>query len=677
MSTPTNRLNEATSPYLQQHAENPVEWYPWGDEALSKARRENKPILLSIGYSACHWCHVMAHESFEDPKIAAVMNRHFINIKVDREERPDLDKIYQTAHQLLIRRPGGWPLTMFLTAQERLPFYGGTYFPPRPRHGLPAFPDLLEKIADYYQQHPDEIKRNGDQLLAALEQIEPKPSSGAVTFKAQPITLALQQLTQSYDTEFGGFGKAPKFPHPSNLELLLRQPADSRTEAMALNTLRAMAQGGVNDQLWGGFYRYSVDQEWMIPHFEKMLYDNGPLLCLYSDAWQKTENELFAQTAHNIADWVMREMQAPEGGYYSSLDADSEGEEGKFYVWQPDEVRRVLDEAQYAVFSRHYGLDRPYNFEGKHHHLHVFRPLSDIADELGFSPEQAASLLEQATQRLRPIREERIRPGCDDKILTSWNALMLKGMYRAGRLLEREDVLASADRAKQHLHTVLWEHGRLLATAKDGRAQLEAYLDDYAYLLDALLESLQHRWNNDDLQWAQQIADYLLSQFEDDEHGGFFFTAKNHESLIQRPKPLHDDAQPSGNAIAAQALLRLGYLLGESRYLEAAQGVLTLAWQTLQEAPASASAMLLSLEDTLQPPEIIILRGSRVDLEGWQETLKRQYRPQRLVFAIESNEQYLPEELADKKAEEGKVLAYRCQGSQCRTPVDRVDELMD
>ncbi|KAA6182683.1 thioredoxin domain-containing protein [Thiohalocapsa marina] len=695
-----NRLAESTSPYLQQHAGNPVDWWPWCDEALTLARQQDRPILLSIGYSACHWCHVMAHESFEDPATAEVMNRLFVNIKVDREERPDLDKIYQTAHQLLARRAGGWPLTVFLTPTDLKPFFAGTYFPPEPRHGLPAFTGLLEGIAQAYHEQRDAIATQNASLMEALEQLQPVPAASIPD--AAPLEGARRQLASSFDRTHGGFGQAPKFPHPANLEFLLRhwaatvahpdaddQPdgdpnttpngpaADGDVKAlhMALFTLERMIRGGVNDQLGGGFCRYSVDDQWMIPHFEKMLYDNGPLLALCCDAWQITADPLFHDAACATADWVLAEMQAPEGGYYSALDADSEGEEGKFYVWTPSEVAAMLEPDEYALIAPLYGLDQPPNFEGRWH-LHGYRTLAEVAAEQGIAEERAQDLLRQARTKLLAARAGRARPGRDEKVLTAWNALMIKAMARAGRVLGRPDYLASAERALDFIRKTLWRDGRLLASYKDGTAHLMAYLDDHAFLLDALLELLQTRWRRDDLDWAMALADLLLAQFHDAERGGFHFIAADHEALIQRPKPLGDEAMPSGNGIAAQALQRLGHLLGEPRYLQATEGTLRLAAESMQRIPYAHASLLAALDEHLQPPETLVIRGPADQLPAWQAAAQRGYRPRRLVLAIPAQQADLPGALGDLVPGDT-TRAYRCWGTRCEAPLETIEALAE
>lgn len=670
-----NHLGRETSPYLLQHAGNPVDWYPWCEEALEKARREDKPILLSIGYSACHWCHVMAHESFEDEETAAVMNELFVNIKVDREERPDLDKIYQLAHQLLTRRPGGWPLTVFLDPHDQAPFFSGTYFPRESRYNLPGFTWVLRQVAGYYRENREALRHNSQALTQALHStIAPGGSQGILdTIPA----LARRELERDFDAVNGGFGSAPKFPHPAVLEFLLRRRQasdgeDTSTRHMVDLTLSKMAEGGIYDQLGGGFCRYSVDAQWQIPHFEKMLYDNGPLLALYSQAWQAMQIPLFRRVAVETAEWVMREMQAPEGGYYSSLDADSEGEEGKFYVWDRKAVRALLTPEEYALVQSHYGLDERPNFEG-HWHLHEAVPLQEAASRLGIDPEIAEVRLGAARTKLLAARERRVRPGRDEKILTAWNALMIKGMAAAGRILGREDFLASAERAYDFLHRSLWREGRLLAAYKDGRARFPAYLDDHAFLMDAGLELLQSRWSKSALLWTKSLADDLLARFEDQESGGFFFTAHDHEALIHRPKSTMDEAMPAGNGVAARALLCLGHLLGDERYLAAAERTLKAATPAMQSYPSAHGAFLIALDEWLNPPQIIVLRGQATALAPWLKTAQTPYAPGRLCFAIPDEETELPGILAEREPGD-RVVAYICEAARCLPPVHLLEE---
>ncbi|WP_078121704.1 thioredoxin domain-containing protein [Thiosocius teredinicola] len=675
----THRLRDATSPYLQQHADNPVDWWPWCDEALALARSQGKPILLSIGYSACHWCHVMAHESFEDPQTAEVMNELYVNIKVDREERPDLDKIYQTAHQLLARRAGGWPLTVFLTPDDLSPFFAGTYFPPAPRHGLPAFRDLLQQIARAYNEQRDAIDEQNASLRQALLQLDRTGSAGAAAIDDQPINEAINQLAGQFDAELGGFGGAPKFPHPVTLRFLLAQGVrrnDDSARHMALHTLEKMANGGINDHLGGGFCRYSVDELWMIPHFEKMLYDNGQLLDVYAQAWAADgQRPLFKHVCERIAEWTMREMQSPQGGYYASLDADSEGEEGRYYVWMPDEVKQVLDADEYKVFAARFGLNRPANFEGSWH-LHAYADTQKLATKTGLEPRRIRQLLASARDKLFAVREQRVRPGRDEKILTSWNALMIKGMANAGRRLGRPEWIDSAQRALDYLIAHHWRDGRLLATSRDGQAQLNAYLDDYAYLLAAILEVLQARWRSDYLDLAQQLAERLVSHFEDREQGAFYFTSDDHESLVHRPKSLGDDATPSGNAIALESLQTLALLVGDTDLQDATERTIGATWQAIQQAPYAHVGLLMGLQAYLDPPEQIIVRGPADTANDWAAPLAGGFAPQRTVFIIPDDAAGLPAGLAAKQAAAGKTLAYRCRGQVCEPPVEEVASLM-
>jgi len=669
--TTVNNLAEETSPYLLQHADNPVNWYAWNETALNKAIEEDKPILLSIGYSACHWCHVMAHESFEDNETAEIMNVHFINIKVDREERPDIDKIYQTAQQMLTQRTGGWPLTMFLTPKDHIPFFGGTYFPIESKHGLPGFKDLLTRIADFYQRERDSITQQNDSFLMSLQSMNQQVAPDeTVELNPSPLETATQQLHQSFDLQFGGFGSAPKFPHPSNLEHLLRQHlATNCIQNQAINmvdlTLHKMALGGLYDQLGGGFYRYSVDREWMIPHFEKMLYDNGLLLTLYSQAWQITKESLYQKVATGTADWVIEEMQSPEGGYYSSLDADSEGVEGKFYAWTREEINRLLNEQEYITFAKSYGLDQASNFEGKWH----LRIVEETTDE------RTLKLLEQARQKLLQHRTTRIRPSCDDKILTSWNALMIKGMSTAGFTFNDDAYLASAEKALEFIHQSLYTDGKLLATYREGKAHLNAYLDDYAFLIDAILAFLQCRWEQKWLDMAIQLADQLLDSFEDKEHGGFFFTSHDHEKLIQRSKTFMDDAIPAGNGIAASVLNKLGHILGESRYLQAAESTLRAAWSSIERYPSAHNTLLHALDEDLYPPQSIIIRHGEGDFAQWIEAYRKNIQPYNLFMCIPKNTPELPG-LLGKQATETEVVAYICRGHQCLEPILSLDLLL-
>jgi len=705
-----NKLSQETSPYLLQHADNPVDWHPWGEDALALAKSQNKPILLSIGYSACHWCHVMAHESFEDESTATLMNELFVNIKVDREERPDLDKIYQSAHHMLTRRSGGWPLTMFLMPDDHMPFFGGTYFPDEPRHGMISFKDLLQRVRDSFDQRKGDIQRQNDSLAEALNSVY-SPDMNEAVLSSAPLDQARMGLQQQFDIQDGGFGIAPKFPHTPNLERLMRHgfgktEQDEKAITIASYTLEKMALGGINDQLGGGFCRYSVDDYWMIPHFEKMLYDNGSLLAEYAQASAAIDHPLFTRVSHETAQWVMREMQENAaqpnngciielpvsknetasslkkggGGYYSSFDADSlddngHSHEGLFYVWKPEEVRELLSTEEYPVFARRFGLDQHSNFEGAWH-LHVYINMQQLAEEFEQSEKTLTALIDSARSKLMVVRNQRIWPGRDDKILTSWNALMIRGMAMAARYLNTATYEESATQALDFIQKTLWQNNQLLATYKansvdgiqQGKAHLNAYLDDYAFLLDAVLELLQVRWRSEDLTFATQLADALLEHFEDKQNGGFWFTSHNHEQLIQRPKTYTDDAIPNGNGIAAFALQRLGYLLGETRYLDAAERTLKNAATGFNQAPTAHCTLLKALEEYLQPPQTVIIRGEPAELELLKKEMGKRYTPRRQSYFIPVGEQNLPAGLKDKKPVDTPV-AYLCEGMTCLSPI--------
>ncbi len=677
-----NRLASETSPYLLQHAGNPVDWYPWGEEALERARAEDKPILLSIGYSACHWCHVMAHESFEDEATAAVMNELFVNVKVDREERPDLDRIYQVAHQMLAQRGGGWPLTMFLAPRDRRPFFSGTYFPVEARHGMPAFRDVLTRVADYYAGHGQDIQRQGEALIQVFGELLPPPAGGEHPLSREPLAAARSALQGNFDGNHGGFGDAPKFPHPMNLEFLLRtwratanadQP-DLQALYMVTLTLTRMAEGGLYDQLGGGFCRYCVDTHWMIPHFEKMLYDNGQLLAVSAQAAVATGDELFRRVTAETADWIRRDMEAPAGGYYSTLDADSEGHEGKFYVWTPDEARALLEPQPFEVLSRRFGLDRTANFEGRWH-LHAFKSMAQVAEETGIAEDAATTALDAARARLLEVRNQRVWPARDEKILTSWNGLAIAGMAAAARALERPDLVESAARAATLLREHCWHEGRLLAVHKDGRSRFPAYLDDHACLAWGLLELVQAEWRTPWLAWAIELVETMLRHFEDHAAGGFYFTADDHESLILRPKTFSDDATPAGNGVATRVLVRLGYLLGETRYLQAAERTLRSAWAALEKYPHGHTSLLMALDEFTDPPAMVVLRGAGADVATWRAELDKYYDPRRLVIAIPDDASGLPAALADKRPRE-RAVAYLCRGMTCSAPMTALGELV-
>ena len=671
-----NKLAEETSPYLQQHAKNPVEWYPWGEQALTLAREQNKPILLSIGYSACHWCHVMAHESFEDVSIAAVMNQYFINIKVDREERPDIDQIYQTAHSMMSQRSGGWPLTVFLTPQQT-PYFTGTYFPKTSRYQLPGFAELLPRVAAYFHERKDELATQSVQLAEALSRTIPV-ANHLVSANESTIQLGFDQLKASFDKANGGFGTAPKFPNPADITLLLHQAhAGNKTAAeMALQTLSAMAAGGIYDQIGGGFCRYSVDERWNIPHFEKMLYDNGQLLSLYSDGYQlstnKDEKRVYEQVVVETIAWIEREMLAAQGCIYSSLDADSldahgHSEEGAFYVWQTADVKTLLSPEEFVVASHCFGFDRAANFENQAWHAYM-AVLPEIQDQ---------PLLQSAKAKLLDARELRARPSLDDKILTSWNALVAKGLARAGVVFERPDWVALSQNVVDFIREYLWiknaEGGfQLMATAKGEKVHLNAYLDDHAFLLDTLITLLQASYRSSDMQFAEEIAEALLENFEA-ESGGFYFTSHQHEQLIYRAKQPYDNATPSGNGIAAVALQRFGHILGEARYLQSAERALQAFDNVIKRNPASCASLTHALQEYVNPPTLVIVRGENAKLASWRKALNK-YQPHHIFIYLDESVDKLPATLQRSLLAE--VNAWLCKGVECSQAITDIPSLL-
>ena len=695
-SNTKNMLSNESSPYLLQHADNPVHWMPWSEESLALAEQQDKPILLSIGYSACHWCHVMAHESFEDIETAEQMNQRFINIKVDKEERPDLDKIYQNAHSLLTERPGGWPLTVFLTPDTRMPIFAGTYFPKESKHGLPAFKTLMQHISDAWTSRKQDIDKQSSSLQQTYQRIYEASKPVTNDLISSPIDTARSQVAKQFDARNGGFSRAPKFPHPSILNFCIAhwshtqksdqiEQADSQVLHFALFSLEKMAEGGLFDHLGGGFCRYSTDELWMIPHFEKMLYDNGPLLSLYSEAWKITGNLLFFDAASETANWVIREMQAADGGYYAAQDADSEGHEGKFFVWQKDELETLLDESlinehikdtiqpgSIELFRQRFGLDRAENFEGQWH-LHGYLKESELASKTGQSEAALHQQFKLIRQHLFQQREKRIHPGTDTKILCAWNGLMMHGMSRAGRLLQQPHYIESAYKAACFIKKQCWNDNQLYASYKDGKASLNAYLDDYAFLIYGLLELLQSKWDNDLYDWSLKLADRMLDEFEDADYGGFFFTGHHHESLIQRVKTFSDDAIPSGNAIAAYALNRLGQLSANTHYIDAAERCLKSAWTSIEHTPVANCALLTALNEFLNPPDTLVIRHQVQSSDDWPTLAAMQNLPFTQVFSIAADTEIHPT-LKDKAASNSN-LAYLCAGTKCYEPMKTTAEL--
>ncbi|MEP7061161.1 MAG: thioredoxin domain-containing protein [Betaproteobacteria bacterium] len=670
----SNRLGATSSPYLQQHARNPVDWQPWDDAALAQAKRENKPILLSVGYSACHWCHVMEHESFEDDEVARAMNADFVNIKVDREERPDIDQVYQRAHSLLTRQNGGWPLTMFLTP-DGTPFFGGTYFPKQSAYGRPGFLELLPKVAQAYREQGETIAAQNARLREWMAKLEPEASDAVLP--ADSLARAWHKLAGSFDPLQGGFGTAPKFPHAPELELVLHRMThggDAEARNVLDVTLSRMADGGIHDQLGGGFCRYSVDAEWTIPHFEKMLYDNAMLLGLYADYGRHARDPAALAVAGDIVGWMLREMRAPDGAFYSSLDADSEGEEGRFYVWLVDEVRATLDADEWAVAAPRWGLDGRPNFEQHAWNLRVSSPLIDIAAHLGLEPQVAASRVASARDKLFAVRTRRVRPALDDKILTAWNALAIGGLARAARVTGgNAQWQRLAFDALDTLRATAWRDGRLRATRQRGDATLNAYLDDYALLLAALIECLQLDFRAPDLEWAVELAEALLAHFEDRTLGGFWFVSHDHESLILRHKPGQDGATPSGNGVAALALARLAVIAGDPRYADAARRTVVVFTPMLNGTPESCPTLLLAHDALARPPALVLLDGDAAMTRDWRDAALRD-APDALVIDVAGRTD-VPAVLVKGAREMHGAVAFVCRDFTCLPRIDSLAEL--
>ena len=681
-----NRLQYEDSPYLLQHADNPVDWFPWSEEAFHSARERDVPVLLSVGYSACHWCHVMAHESFEDEATARIMNELFVNVKVDREERPDVDDIYMQAVQAITGQ-GGWPMTVFLLPDGR-PFYGGTYYPTIPRGGLPSFVQLMQTIIDAYRNKKELLEKQADNLHQALRRdvigIGRDDDSGLT---AELLAEAARKMLSGMDRENGGFGTAPKFPNPISLEFLLRHTARTKDkEALDLVsvTLRNMARGGIYDQIGGGFARYSVDAHWLVPHFEKMLYDNAQLSRVYLHAWQITDEGFFRSIAEDIYDYVLREMTAPEGGYFSATDADSEGEEGKFFVWTIDEVREALapldDQLPRAleIAIAYFGLTEQGNFEGSNILYLPEEPL-DVADALGLTARELQDSIALIREHLYVVRCDRISPALDDKILTTWNGLMLASLAEAARVLERNDYLHAAKLAGTFLlENMVDERGRLYRTHKAGRSKLNAYLEDYANMIDGLLELYQATFEEHWFIEARRLADLVLDHFDAND-GGFYDTSDDHEDLIVRPRNLQDNVTPSGNAMIAKQLLRLAAYTGDARYDNAARAVLKILTDAMRQYPQAFAESLNATDALVNGIVEVAVVGDR-DTEEARDIfalLNRLFRPN-LVTALARKDVAEHESiplLSHRKMLEDRTTVYVCRQFACRLPVTSAAEV--
>jgi uncharacterized protein YyaL (SSP411 family) len=675
----TNNLINETSPYLLQHAHNPVDWYPWGEAALGKARAENKPILLSIGYSACHWCHVMEHESFENEDIARLMNENFVNIKVDREERPDLDQIYMNAVQMMTGQ-GGWPMTMFLTP-EGVPFYGGTYFPPSDRYNMPGFPRILASVAEAFRSQPEQVAGTATAMLGELRRVGLAEQSreGLTT---DVLDSAVRRISANYDRTNGGFGGAPKFPPAMNLEFLLHHHhRTGSTESLEIveHTARKMSEGGMYDQLGGGFHRYSVDAKWLVPHFEKMLYDNALLSRFYLHLYQATKNPAARRIAEETLDYVVREMTDAGGGFYSSQDADSEGEEGKFFVWSRQEILDVLGERDGSLFCDFFDVTERGNFEGENI-LHITSSIAEAAARNKISAEDLQTLLNTGRQKLFALREQRIKPGRDEKVLTAWNGLMLASFAEASAILERSDYRSVAEANARFLLSSLKKDGLLLRTYKDGKAKLNAYLEDYACLINGLISLYEA---SGDLTWIESavaLADTMIEQFWDDSEGGFFFTGKSHEKLIVRSKEFLDNATPAGNSIATQSLLRLNLLTANDDYRRRATAVLRLLADQIRRYPSAFGFALSALDFYLGTPlEVVIVGSPNAQLDELRRIVWQTYLPNRVIAICDKDHQraaaLVPLFLGrDTLATE--PTAFVCRANTCQRPVTNPDDLL-
>jgi uncharacterized protein YyaL (SSP411 family) len=672
-----NRLKNETSPYLLQHADNPVDWYAWGEEAFQRARAEDKPVLLSVGYSACHWCHVMAHESFEHEPTAQLMNELFINIKVDREERPDVDDIYMQAVQAMSGH-GGWPMTVFLLPDGR-PFYGGTYFPREPRHGIPSFSQILAGVNDAYRNRRPDVESAASALTEALNRDLLGIGGAPDSLSTDLLDAATAGMRRNYDPTYGGFGGAPKFPQPMNLEFLLRSYArtgDAQTLDMVTHTLRKMARGGIYDQLGGGFHRYSVDAIWLVPHFEKMLYDNAQLSRLYLHAWQVTGDDFFRRIAEEVYDYVLREMTAPEGGFYSATDADSEGEEGKFFVWSKAELEVLLGEDA-ALAVEYWGVSSRGNFEG-HNVLNVPNDDAVVAARLGMAVEQVTERLAAIKDKLYAARSQRVAPGLDDKILTSWNGLMLASLAEAARVLDRADYYEAAVRSGNFLLGTMMRDGRLLRTAKNGEARINGYLEDYANLIDALLELYQTTFDERWFVEAQRLADVVLERFAAPD-GGFYDTSDDHEALIVRPRSLQDNAVPSGNSMIAKQFARLAAYTGDSRYDDAARRLLRLLSEAMRQYPQAFGEALNAVDLLARGVYEVAVVGSMDDARTGEllGVVQKPYRPNVVTALAPANvdgEATIPL-LSYRTQRDGQPTVYVCRNFACQMPVTTGDEV--
>lgn len=666
-----NRLINEKSPYLLQHAHNPVDWHPWSDFAFAKAKREDKPVFLSIGYSTCHWCHVMERESFEDEEVAAVLNENFVSIKVDREERPDVDHIYMNVCQTLTGS-GGWPLTIIMTP-DRKPFFAGTYFPKSSRMGYTGLTDILAKVGDIWKQDRKQLLESSEKIMDYMHEESRRDTSGSIG--RDIFDRVFRHYSQAFDGTYGGFGPAPKFPSPHNLSLLLRYwKTTGKSDALRMveQTIQSMYRGGIYDHVGFGFSRYSTDKKWLVPHFEKMLYDNALIAIACIETYQVTKNKAYAEIARQIFGYVLREMQSPEGGFYSAEDADSEGVEGKFYVWEPEEIISVLGDDKGKAFCEYYGIKAGGNFEGK--------SIPNLIENKSIFENYFTGSFEESREKLFQHRDKRVHPYKDDKILTSWNGLMIAAMAYGARVLESDEYLEAARRAAGFiLQELRREDGRLLARYRDGEAAFPAYLDDYAFLIWGLIELYEATFYQEYLKTAIELTAHMLSLFHDDENGGFYIYGSDSEQLIARPKELYDGAIPSGNSVAALDLLRLARLTGNSEYEELAHGQFDAFAGSVDHYPAGYPHFLMAFMFAAEKGSEIIIAGNRdnKDTESMLRMVNGNFLPFS-VFAVKEPEE---DELAElipfvegQQMVDGKTTAYICENFACRAPITDINE---
>ena len=657
-----NKLVNEKSLYLLQHADNPVNWYPWTQEAFEIAKNNNKPIILSIGYSACHWCHVMAQESFEDSETAEIMNKYFVNIKVDKEERPDLDKVYQMSQTIITGKTGGWPLTIFMSP-DKFPFFAGTYFPNEQKYGLPSFKDVLKRVNEFYSSQQKDIKSQNMTISEIFQNLN-KRNDYDEQINLELLDKTRLDLLNSIDKVHGGFGSAPKFPQSYSLLFLLNSNINNEESFQyVLHTLNRMCLSGIFDHLEGGFFRYSVDELWMIPHFEKMLYDNGPLISVLCKASKLTSNKLFLKRAVQTSDWIINKMQDKNGGIYSTIDADSEHVEGKYYVWDEKELKSSLDNDEFEFIKNSYFVDSRSNFEGKFH-FHITKD----AEDFFLKNEKRIAVI---TKKLLTIRNKRIPPNTDKKILVSWNALAIIGLLDTYKLTDDDRFLLAAKKCFDFIKQKLWDGTKLYACFNE-KPCFQAYLDDYAYLLKANLELLKIEWSSENLYFSNKLANILIKNFQNHETGGFYFTSIDHEELIYRPQTYMDESMPAGNSIAIEALSELGFLVGNQEYIDASEKTLISASNSVQRSNTAHASLLNASMNLLEFKKFVIIRCSHERIKEYRKEILN--FEEVIFYFIDNEESDIPKSLIEKKPL-GNFTAYICEGFKCLSPIRDFDEL--